>query len=164
MIDLLIEKINKEIEMYQFVHGKTGSVVLDIRDIKKLINKYKENKKLYLNELDKTIELQEKIENLEKSLDEYKKDEVEQISDADELFRQLGYKKVEDKYNIDFNKRYTFTHGDRIQEQIRFCKLDKYVHIENFSFNDGITFGKFLDSQELEAINLKMKELNWIRE
>ena len=164
MIDLLIEKINKEIEMYQFVHGKTGSVVLDIRDIKKLINKYKENKKLYLNELDKIIELQEKIENLEKSLEEYKKDEVEQISDADELFKQLGYKKIEDKYNIDFNKRYTFTHVDKIKEQIRFCKLDKYVHIENFNFNDGITFGKFLDSQELEAINLKMKELNWIRE
>lgn len=163
MIDLLIEKINKEIEMYQFVHGKTGSVVLDIRDIKKLINKYKENKKLYLNELDKTVELQEKIENLEKLLNEYKKDEVKQISDADELFKQLGYKKIEDRYNIDFNKRYSFINGDKIQEQIRFCKLDKYVHVENFNFNSGITFGKFLDSQELEAINLKRKELNWMR-
>ena len=64
MVDLLIEKINKDIEMYQFVHGKTGSVKLDIRDVKKLIKKYKEYKKYYFNELDKNRELEEKIEKL----------------------------------------------------------------------------------------------------
>ena len=62
MIDFLVEKINKDIEMYQFVHGKTGSVTLDIRDIRKLIKKYKEYKKDYFNELDKNRELEELLE------------------------------------------------------------------------------------------------------
>ena len=86
------------------------------------------------------------------------------MSEADKLFAELGYEKIEDKYNIDFNKRYSFTNGDKIQEQIRFCKLDKYIHIENFNFNSGISFGKFLDTQELKAINLKCKEMKWIEE
>lgn len=84
------------------------------------------------------------------------------MSEADKMLDELGYKKIEDKYNIDFNKRYNFTNGDKIQEQIRFCKLDKYIHIENFNFNSGISFGKFLDMQELQAINMKCKELGWI--
>ena len=84
------------------------------------------------------------------------------MSEADKLFDKLGYKKIEDKYNIDFNKRYGFTNGDKIQEQIRFCKIDKYIHIENFNFNSGISFGKFLDMQELQAIIAKCKELGWI--
>lgn len=84
------------------------------------------------------------------------------MSEANKLFEELGYKKIEDKYNIDFNKRYNFTNGDKIQERIRFCKLDKYIHIENFNFNSGISFGKFLDMQELKAINKKCEELGWI--
>ena len=81
------------------------------------------------------------------------------MSEADRLFEYLRYEKIEDKYNIDFNKRYNFTNGDKIQEQIRFCKIDKYIHIENFNFNSGISFGKFLDMKELKAINMKVKEL-----
>ena len=50
--------------MYQFVHGKTGSVTLDIRDIRKLIKKYKEYKKDYFNELDKNRELEELLEKI----------------------------------------------------------------------------------------------------
>lgn len=90
-------------------------------------------------------------------------DEVISVSEkektADELFKELGYKKLEDKYNIDYNKIYSFTNGDKIKEQIRFCKLDEYIHIENYNFDDGITFGKFLDTKELQAINKKCKEL-----
>ena len=82
---------------------------------------------------------------------------------ADELFNELGYKKLEDKYNIDYNKIYSFTNGDKIKEQIRFCKLDKYIHIENYNFDDGITFGKFLDTKELQAINNKVEELGWMK-
>lgn len=78
---------------------------------------------------------------------------------ADELFKELGYKKLEDKYNIDYNKIYSFTNGDKIKEQIRFCKLDKYVHIENFNYDTGVIFGKFLDIKELQAINKKCQEL-----
>ena len=32
------------------------------------------------------------------------------MSEADRLFEKLGYEKIEDKYNIDFNKRYSFTY------------------------------------------------------
>ena len=82
---------------------------------------------------------------------------------ADELFEELGYEKLEDKYNVDYNKIYRFTNGDKIREQIRFCKLDKYVHIENYNFDSGFTFGKFLDIQELQAIYKKCQELGWLK-
>lgn len=82
---------------------------------------------------------------------------------ADKMFEELGYKKVEDKYNIDYNKIYSFTNGDRVREQIRFCKLDKYVHIENFNYDSGVIFGKFLDMGELQAINKKVLELGWLK-
>ena len=83
---------------------------------------------------------------------------------ADELLKELGYeKKLEDKYNINYIKMYSFINGDRVREQIRFCKLDKYVHIENYNFDDGITFGKFLDTKELQAINKKVLELGWLK-
>ena len=84
------------------------------------------------------------------------------MSEVDKLFEELGYKKIEDKYNIDFNKLYKFNIGDKINEKIRFCKLDKYVHIENYNYDSGITFGKYLDMQELKAINKKCEELEWI--
>lgn len=84
------------------------------------------------------------------------------MSEADKLFEELGYKKIEDKHNIDFNKLYKFNNGDKINEKIRFCKLDKYVHIENYNYDSGITFGKYLDMQELKAIYKKSEELGWI--
>lgn len=81
---------------------------------------------------------------------------------ADETFKELGYKQLEDKYNINYIKMYSFINGDRVREQIRFCKLDKYVHIENFNYDTGVIFGKFLDMEELQAINKKVEELGWI--
>lgn len=78
---------------------------------------------------------------------------------ADEMFEELGYKNIEDKYNINYIKMYSFINGDRVREQIRFCKLDKYVHIENFNYDTGVIFGKFLDIKELQAINKKCQEL-----
>ena len=82
---------------------------------------------------------------------------------ADELFKELGYKKSEDKYNINYIKMYSFINGDRVREQIRFCKLDKYVYIENFNYNTGVMFGKFLDMKGLQAINKKVLELGWLK-
>ena len=78
---------------------------------------------------------------------------------AEVMFKELGYKNIEDKYNINYIKMYSFINGDRVREQIRFCKLDKYVHIENFNYDTGVIFGKFLDIKELQAINKKCKEL-----
>ena len=81
---------------------------------------------------------------------------------AEVMFKELGYKNIEDKYNINYIKMYSFINGDRVREQIRFCKLDKYVHIENFNYDTGVIFGKFLDIKELQAINKKCMELGWI--
>lgn len=84
------------------------------------------------------------------------------MSEADKLFEELGYKKVENRHNIDFNKIYNFTNGDKIKEQIRFCKLDKYVHLECYNYNDETAFARPLDMEELKAIYLKCRELGWI--
>ena len=83
---------------------------------------------------------------------------------ADKMFEELGYKKIEDEYNINYTKMYSFINGNRVREQIRFCKLDKYVHIENFNYDTGVIFGKFLNMQELQAINEKVKELRMDKE
>ena len=80
---------------------------------------------------------------------------------ADKMFEKLGYKKSEDKHNINYIKMYSFINGNRVREQIRFCKLDKYVHIESFNYDTGVIFGKFLDMGELQAINKKVEELEW---
>ena len=82
---------------------------------------------------------------------------------ADELFEELGYEKSEDKYNINYIKIYSFINGDRVREQIRFCKLDKLVYIENFNYNTGVIFGKFLDMRTLQAIYKKCQELGLIK-
>ena len=66
MKDLLIEKIKEDIEMYEFVHGNTGSVKLDIRDIRKLIEKYEECRRNFLDEMDKNRELKELLESEDK--------------------------------------------------------------------------------------------------
>ena len=81
---------------------------------------------------------------------------------ADEIFEKLGYEKLEDKYNINYIKIYSFINGDKVREQIKFCKLDKYVHIENFNYDSGVIFGKFLGMGELQAINKKCQELEWV--
>lgn len=82
---------------------------------------------------------------------------------ADKMFEKLGYKKSEDKHNINYIKMYSFINGNRVREQIRFCKLDKYVHIESFNYDTGVIFGKFLDMGELQAINKKVEELRMAR-
>ena len=77
-------------------------------------------------------------------------------SEADALFEEQKYKKIENKYNIDYIRIYRITNGDIIRETIRFCKLDKLIHIENYNFDEGNRFGKFLNIQELQAINKKV--------
>lgn len=84
------------------------------------------------------------------------------MSEADKMFEELGYKKIEDRYNIDFNKIYSLIGGHKYKEQIRFYKLDKCFYIECYNYNDETIFGRPLDMEELQAIYLKCKELGWI--
>lgn len=70
------------------------------------------------------------------------------MSEADRLFEELGYKKT-----INF-KEIVYENGDKI---ITF-NLDK-KSITCTNFYDGF---ESIDIQELQAINMKCKELGWI--
>lgn len=70
---------------------------------------------------------------------------------ADELFEELGYKKVlDDERFIKYRKR---TNNDNIV-------MDKETKdfIKNFDF----AYWKAINMQELQAINKKCEELGWI--
>lgn len=74
---------------------------------------------------------------------------------ADELFEELGYKKIENKHYIIFEK------GVSTRNRIIFSRLTKTVCCilidEDYEWNDGMD----IDMQELQAINKKVEELGW---
>ena len=73
------------------------------------------------------------------------------MSKTDEMFKKLGYIKVEDsKSNIEYRKT-----GDGNYLEIDFWKDDNTVSKNNYR-NMG-----YITMQELQAINEKVKELEW---
>lgn len=78
------------------------------------------------------------------------------MSEADKLFNELGYEKeiikseISDEVTIMYIKRFVYEYNSKI---IAFKLKKKIVEIK-YS----------LDMQELQAINLKCKELGWIEE
>ena len=80
---------------------------------------------------------------------------------ADEMFKDLGYKKVvEDRRIIIYKKIRHFTTFE-IKDGLLFYKIDKQISLKSYNLTDniGIDFG--LNMQELQAINQKVKELGW---
>lgn len=78
----------------------------------------------------------------------------EDKSEADKLFEELGYKKsIDNKYSICFEKEsYLIQFGKRestIDKAFYNAELNRYMA-------NAITI------QELQAINLKCKELGWL--
>lgn len=80
------------------------------------------------------------------------------MSKADTMFEELGYKKEEenDKYVLYLSEKSLWR-----QRKIRFWKDEKVI------FNDLLEDDKVVSSvqigiEELQAINLKCKELGWI--
>ena len=80
------------------------------------------------------------------------------MSKADELFKELGYKKIEenDKYVLYLSEKSLWR-----QRKIRFWKDEKVI------FNDLLEDDKVVSSvqigiEELQAINEKVKELGWL--
>ena len=73
------------------------------------------------------------------------------MSKADEMFEELGYKVIKNKYQI--------TYVDNISS-IQF--LLQYKKIE-YHFLRGTTY-RVQNMQELQAINEKVKELGWDKE
>lgn len=79
------------------------------------------------------------------------------MSKADELFKELGYKKIEenDKYVLYLSEKSLWR-----QRKIRFWKDEKVI------FNDLLEDDKVVSSvkigiEELQAIKEKVKELGW---
>lgn len=85
---------------------------------------------------------------------------------ADEMFEKLNFKKIEDTRDIRYLKQYTFNNGngETVRLEIRFCLPDKLIHFESFNCDTGVSFGMYIDEEELQAINKKCKELEWLDE
>jgi len=86
------------------------------------------------------------------------------VSKADEMFEDLGYKKVHDnKFQIVYRKNESFLDESFLDEdfdfRIVFAKIPKFVFSEN---EQGGAVG--LEARVLQAINEKVKELGWLDE
>lgn len=77
---------------------------------------------------------------------------------ADEMFKELGYKKT---INNDKEIKYQYINvlmGNRIEQTIQIAKIGKIVFsYRNDENHQVMGFGK----KELQAINTKVKELGW---
>ena len=81
------------------------------------------------------------------------------MSKADEMFKELGFKKVIDnETEVKYEYRETIM-GDKLIHTIQIAKVGKIV----FSYRDDSNHQIMgIGKQELQAINEKCKELGWI--
>ena len=84
------------------------------------------------------------------------------MSKADEMFKELGYEKEEDKYRIAYYLKKNFTHFIVIKK-IYLYKIEKDICMEQWNITEGIEISCNIGMQELQAINLKCKELGWVK-
>ena len=78
---------------------------------------------------------------------------------ADEMFEELGYKKILDS---DLEAKYEYSEtlmGDKILQIIVFAKIGKIVFSYDGYSNNRTVYG--LGIKELKAINKKVEELKW---
>ena len=77
------------------------------------------------------------------------------MSEADKMFEELGYKKIETTSDnlLEYEKQFS-----EYSKFIRFDLLDRTFT----SFYYGIDMQSYLNMQELQAINKKVEELKWI--
>jgi hypothetical protein len=84
----------------------------------------------------------------------------ENIVSADEMFEELGFKKVIDN---DTEIKYRYINrimGDRIEHTIQIAKIEKII----FSYlNDSNHQVMGFGNKELQAINKKVEELGWVK-
>lgn len=79
----------------------------------------------------------------------------DKMSKADKILEELGYKKIK-------------TTGDNLLEyEKQFPEYSKFIRFDLLdrtftSFYYGIDMQSYLNIQELQAINMKCKELGWI--
>ena len=79
------------------------------------------------------------------------------MSKADEMFNKLGFKKIEDT-DTEVVYEYNATiMGDKLTHTILIAKIGKII----FSYHKQRNERRGIGMQELQAINEKVKELNW---
>lgn len=88
--------------------------------------------------------------------------EVVNMSEADKMFEELGYRKI-DKKELK-HIRYTADCANNTTENIWFHKVFHKIEIYFYSKDDKCEMTKPLSMQELQAINKKCYELGWLDE
>ena len=85
------------------------------------------------------------------------------MSKADEMFERLGYEKSTDKRREQY-KKILYFNGYKIITTINFYLLDKNLSTQ--SYNDTIQqkVDTNFETEEMIAINEKVKELGWLDE
>ena len=82
------------------------------------------------------------------------------MSEADKLFKELGYKKIDDNSCIArYRKEFKLKHARGI-----IFAIDKTVCVGEENARELIINRDYFDMQELKAINEKCKELGWLDE
>ena len=80
------------------------------------------------------------------------------MSEADKLFKELGYK-------IETNEEGLLEYKKQLSDCSKFIRFDLYDKtFTTFYYMAKYDNQSYLDMQELKAINLKCKELGWIEE
>ena len=79
---------------------------------------------------------------------------------ADEMFKELGYEKQEDKYRIKYFLKQNYTHFV-VTKRIAFYKVEKDICLEQWNVTEGIIISTNITMSELQAINKKVEELGW---
>lgn len=74
---------------------------------------------------------------------------------ADEMFKDLGYKKI-----VDTPTNFIYQ-NKKNNKEIRFYKIYKCVEISLIEFDESEENSIFFTMQELQAINKKVEELGW---
>lgn len=73
---------------------------------------------------------------------------------ADELFNELGYKKINTPTNLIYQ-------NEKNNREIRFYKIYKCVEVSLIEFEEYEGNSIFFTMKELQAINKKVEELGW---
>ena len=150
--------LSANIEQSNFIIDEANKIN---KAIENLLHAYKRQKQINLEHQKINGELREKIKNLEAKL-EFKKwgdlddirfeeyiddliQETKETRKADELFVELGYEKKRDNRMGMLYKRGF--------ERVEFILANKLIYIEGM-----------INIEDLKAINLKCKELGWVKE
>lgn len=80
------------------------------------------------------------------------------MSKADEMFEELGFKKIEDTDKEVVYEYNATLMGDKLTQTILIAKIGKIIFSYHKQSNEKMGIG----IEELQAINEKCKELGWI--